>query len=289
MKEGGPMKEAKKRKSPFVVFTKHFQPLSLKELAQALCSVDADGADLCVRPGYPVNPENVEKKLPLACKIFAEYGLMVGLVTTPGDFTEPEKPETERLLAACGQEKIKLIKLGYWFMEKDGYWKTVDRIRKKLAVFSKLAEKYQVKVMIHNHSGQTMGLNSCAVMNLVKDFDPEYIGVFADTGHLMLVGEPFAMAVDIIGDYWSALALKDVIRQKVFNQGREEWQLRVVGLGQGYVDWQAVVRMVKEKNFAGPISFHSEYAGLEVQSLTDQTRMDIRFFRKMLEQFSRSS
>jgi len=272
-----------KKLGAFVVFTKHFQPLSLPALAQTLSGVGAEGADLCVRPGYPVNPENVEVKLSEACRIFSDHGLVIGLVTTPGDFTDPEKPETEKLLAACGRCGIPLVKLGYWFMESDGYWKTVDRIRKLLKVFSRLAEKHRTKVMIHNHSGQTMGLNSCSAMNLVKDFDPKHVGIFADTGHLSLVGEPLPMAFDIIGDYWSALAIKDVVRQRIFSEGRYQWRLRVVPLGEGYVDWPALIKLLREKNFPGPISFHSEYSELELDSVIDQTRMDLRFFRRLLQ------
>ena len=43
-----------------------------------------------------------------------------------------------------------------------------------------------------------MGLNSSAVMNLVEGFDPQHVGVFADPGHLSIVGEPIDMALDIV-------------------------------------------------------------------------------------------
>ncbi|MCM8770028.1 MAG: sugar phosphate isomerase/epimerase [Candidatus Omnitrophica bacterium] len=272
----------KKMLSPLIVFTKHLQPLPLSVLAQKLAELGAKGADLCVRSGYPVNPDNIKRKLPEACRIFQEEGLVIPLVTTPGDFTDPEKPETEKFLAATGEAGVPLVKLGYWVRQDNGYWKTVEQIRKKLEVFSRLAEKHRVKVLIHNHSGETMGLNSCSAMNLVKGFDPRYVGIFADTGHLSIVGEPLSMALDIIAEYWSALALKDIIRQRVLVENRLEWRLRVVPLGEGYTDWLTLARILKDKNFTGPISFHSEYSELEIDSVIDQTRMDLRFFKKLL-------
>ena len=45
----------------FIMFTKHLQGLELPEIITALQAVEVQGADLCVRPGYPVNPENAEK------------------------------------------------------------------------------------------------------------------------------------------------------------------------------------------------------------------------------------
>ena len=43
----------------FVMFTKHLQGLSLDEVIAALTEVGVQGADLAVRPGYPVNPDNM--------------------------------------------------------------------------------------------------------------------------------------------------------------------------------------------------------------------------------------
>ncbi len=142
----------------------------------------------CVRECYPINLENIRFRLPEAVKIFREEGLSIPPFTTPTDFAHPERGETEELISLCGESGVHLIKLGYWFMEEN-YWKTVERIRRKLEEFQKLAEKHGVKVLIHNHSRGTMGLNSSSAMNLVKGSHPRYIGIFANTGHFLLVGE----------------------------------------------------------------------------------------------------
>ena len=48
----------------YIMFTKHLEGLDVEDIISALKSVGVEGADLCVRPGYPVNPENAEKQLP---------------------------------------------------------------------------------------------------------------------------------------------------------------------------------------------------------------------------------
>lgn len=266
----------------FIMFTKHLESKDVPGLIKALKSVGVEGADLCVRPKYPVNPENAPTALPAAAKAFAAEGLSIPLVTTPGDFTDPSIPYTEPLMAACREAGARLIKLGYWMMEPDGYWATVDRIRKKLDVFQRLAEKHGVKVCVHNHSGSTMGLNSSSVMNLVKGFDPKYVGVFFDPGHLSIVGEPLPMALDIVKEYLSIFAFKDVVRERIVRDGKPGWQLKVVRLGQGYVDWVTLLSLIKKMNINVPISFHSEYAGEPEDTVIDLARIDVRFIRALM-------
>ena len=116
----------------FIMFTKHLEGLEIPDIITALQSVGVSGADLCVRPGYPVNPENATEALPAAAKQFAAAGLSIPLVTTPGDFLDPGQEETRRVYAAAGEAGVENIKLGYWHWhaEDGGYWAQVDFIRK---------------------------------------------------------------------------------------------------------------------------------------------------------------
>ena len=70
----------------YIMFTKHLEGLDVTGIMDALKSVGVEGADLCVRPGYPVNPENADTQLPVAAKRFADEGLSIPLVTTPTSF-----------------------------------------------------------------------------------------------------------------------------------------------------------------------------------------------------------
>ena len=71
-----------------VMFTKHLEGFDLEQIIAGIQRVGIDGADLCVRPGYPVNPENCRTDLPAAARRFADEGLGIAIVTTPGDFTD---------------------------------------------------------------------------------------------------------------------------------------------------------------------------------------------------------
>lgn len=266
-----------------IVFTKHLQGLGIEQLAERLKSIGAEGADLCVRPGHPVTPDNILQSLPAAVERFRSAGLSIPMITTPGEFTDPGKPEAEKVFAGCNKSGVKMMKLGYWYMEKgERYWQAVDRIRGLLDGFVKLAGQYEVKVLIHNHSANTMGLNSCSVMNLVKGFDHRQVGVFADPGHLSLVGEPLPMALDIVREYLSAVAAKDVLRERIMIDGKRSWRLRVVPLREGFVDWNTLASILTTINFTGPVSMHSEYSEYDLETVLDQARIDIRFFKNLI-------
>ena len=268
---------------PWIMFTKHLEGWDLGQIIAGLKGAGVEGADLCVRPGYPVTPENAPKELPAAAKRFADEGLCIPLITTPGDFTDPATDYTESLFEACAEAGVRLVKLGYWHMAEDGYWPSLDRCRKQLEGFAKVAEKTGVKPIVHNHSGATMGLNSCGAMNLVSGFSPEHVGVFADVGHLSIVGEPYAMAFSIVKDYLSAVAFKDLVRQRFMVDGRQVWNIDIWPLGMGYGDFPLVMSLLKGLGFDVPISFHCEYGGRPNESVIDQCRIDVRFIQNIVD------
>jgi sugar phosphate isomerase/epimerase len=263
-----------------IMFTKHLEGLDLGAIITSLKSANVAGADLAVRHGCPVDPDNISTALPEAAKAFADEGLVIPLVTGPTDFNQPDIQYAERFYGACGEAGVGHIKLGYWHWKPEKhYWNQLDEVRGHLDGFQKLSEKTGVKTVVHNHSGKSMGLNSCAAMNIVKGFDPAHIGVFADPGHLSLCGEPIEMALDIVRDYLCALAVKDLTTRRP--AGRAEQGPPTTGsvrLGTGLGDWPALVRALKKIDFQGPISFHSEYSGEVVDTVVDLCRIDVRFF-----------
>ena len=272
-----------------VMFTKHLEGYDLQQIIDGLKHVGLDGADLCTRPGYPVNPENCETAMPEAARRFADEGMSIEMCTTPGDFTDPEVDYAERLFAACAAAGVPNIKLGYWRLTEPGYWRLLDECRAKLDGFGKLAEKHGVRVCVHNHSGSSMGLNASAVMRLVEGRDPKHVGVFADCGHLSVVGEPIAMAIDICWDYIAAFALKDLVWEKPVGKIDGTRRLRVVPFGYGNVEWGVLAAELTRRGFDGPVSFHCEYSGYPPECVLGQCYVDKAFFTKLLEQTAEGS
>ena len=84
----------------FIMFTKHLEGMDIPGILDALRAVGVEGADLCVRPAYPVTPENAPTELPRAAKAFADAGLSITLIATPARFSDPADPTVEPRCAA---------------------------------------------------------------------------------------------------------------------------------------------------------------------------------------------
>lgn len=270
----------------FIMFTKHLEGFDLPQIVAGIKSVGLDGADLCVRPGYPITPENSDQMLKKAVQMFADEGLSVPLVTTPGNFTDPKAADAERLYAACGEAGVRLLKLGYWVMKPDeDYWKKADGVLKALKGFAKLSRKYGVKSLVHTHSGPYMGLNVSAGLQLVGEFEPEEVGLFLDAGHLTMCGEPMFMAISMGGKYVSCFAFKDLVRLPGSWGGREVYYPHTRRLGWGAVDWDEVVKSIIDAGLQDlPISLHSEYGGIPAESVLDIARVDLRFIKQKFQE-----
>jgi len=266
-----------------VMFTKHLEGLDLDQIIAGIRRVGIEGTDLCVRPGYPVNPANCATELPAAAKRFAEAGLCIPIITTPGDFNDPADPGAEPVFAACAEAGVPAVKLGYWIWQPDGpgYWQMLDGCRAKLEGFATLAAKYGVKACVHTHSGNSMGLNASAVMTLVKGFDPAHIGVFLDVGHLGLVGERIALALEIVWEYLELLAMKDLAWFKAPGDMETPRSAAVVPFGHGNVEWGALVTELKRRRYDGTLVFHCEYGAMPPESVLDQAAIDVRSFRAL--------
>lgn len=217
--------------------------------------VGLDGADLAVRPGYPVHPGNMAAALPEAAKAFGAASLLIPLVTAPTDLVDPSSELAEDFFAAAGASRVQAIKIGY-FRFSGRYQEDLDRARRAMAGFAKLAEKHAVRACYHTHSGAYIGSNAVGVRALLAGLDPHHVGAFLDTGHQAVGGAPIEMAVHAIAEYLALLSIKDMVWTRD-DQGR--WRREVSPASTGIVDWAGLAKALKQVHFDGPVSVHAEY------------------------------
>ena len=144
-------------------------------------------------------------------------GLQIGMVTGNFDLLTADHPLAEPLLAAMDSANVRLLKLGYFRFEPQtmDYWEQVDNVRRAFAAWEKLASIYNVKICYHTHSHYCMGLNAAALMHLLRDFDPAYLGAYLDPGHFAVDGEPFDFGLAMAREHLSILSVKDVLIERV--------------------------------------------------------------------------
>ena len=246
-----------------ILFSKSLQDHDVPALIKRAHEIGVDGYDLCVRPSYAaVTPDNVADALPDAAKRLMAEGLSIRMVTGNFDLLFPDHPTAEPILAAMDKADVRLIKLGYYKIDpiKMNYWDEVDKIRKGFEKWQELAERYNVKVCYHTHSGAGhMGLNCSALMHLIKGFDPRYIGAYIDPSHMTYNGEPFDLGVAIVKDYLSIVSLKEPALIRVEGENEGGVKMKIVEAGKGMVAWSKVFAVLMHVAYEGPLTVHAEY------------------------------
>jgi sugar phosphate isomerase/epimerase len=266
-----------------IVFSKMLKDLGIEQLIDFAKELGIDGYDMAVRPGYPVNPHNVEEELPKAAQRFRAAGLDIAMVTAHTGVLMPDE-EGERLMAAMDAAGVRRLKLGYFKFvpgEMD-YWHEVDKARKALEGWAELAQKYNVRACYHTHSQRCLGLNAGTLAHLIRGFDPQLIGAFLDAGHLRAEGEEFAVAVAIVREHLSMVAVKDFLLQRIDVENHGAVKRRVVEAGQGMCDWTAIFSELKRIGFDGPVSIHCEFEA-EESEMMNAIRREAAFFKALTE------
>ncbi len=265
-----------------IVFSKLLRERSIDELIELAQEHGFAGYDLAVRPGHPVTPDNAAVALPEAARRMAAAGLVIPLVTGPTDLVEPDDPRSAPLLAAMDAADVRLLKIGYFrFDPSQGYWEQVDAARRKLARWAELGRAHGVVICYHTHSGPFLGLNGAGIMHLLRDQDPEGLAAYLDPGHLRVDGEPFPLALAMTRDYLRALSLKDVLLERVEQNGHGATRRRWVPAGQGQVDWTQVFTILGQGGFDGPLSIHCEFEAAP-EDFARLFAAEVAFFRGVM-------
>ncbi len=266
-----------------IVFSKMLQEKSVAELIELAQKHGYDGYDLAVRPGHPVNPDNAAAALPQAQTQMEQAGLQIGMVTGNFDLLTADHPLAEPLLAAMDSANVRLLKLGYFRFEPQtmDYWEQVDNVRRAFSAWEKLASIYNVKICYHTHSHYCMGLNAAALMHLLRDFDPAYLGAYLDPGHFAVDGEPFDFGLAMAREHLSILSVKDVLVERVEKNGHGAAKALWVAAGEGIVDWTAVFGELRRIEYDGFLSIHCEYDIEDEDDWFDTFVREVAFFRRM--------
>jgi sugar phosphate isomerase/epimerase len=243
-----------------VLNSKFFADLSVEQLGRKAQELGYDGVDLCVRPGHPVDPENVAAALPAAVRHWQEEGVACPMVTAPVTLNDPHAPEVPRLFAGCAAAGVPRLKIGFWrFREGESYWDQLEHAREGLRGFARLAEKHGVQVVYQTHSGPCIGSNCAGLAALLQGFDVSDVGAYPDFGHMALDGEDVVMGLAMIVGWLSVVGIKDAIHAPRPPGSEPPFGPRFVPAGKGSVHWKRALGALRRLGFDGPLSVHTEY------------------------------
>lgn len=278
-----------------ILNSKFFADLAVEQLGRKARELGYDGVDLCVRPGHPVHPENVETALPAAVRHWQEEGIACPMVTAPVTRNDPHAPEVPRLFAGCAAAGVPRLKIGFWrFREGERFWDQLEQARVALDGFAQLAAKHGVQVVYQTHSGPCLGSNCAGLAALLQGFDATSVGAYPDLGHLALDGEDVVMGLAMIAGWLSVVGIKDAAY--VPRPGSEPpFVPQFVPAGRGTVHWKRALDALRRLGFDGPLSVHTEYGFDEAiirnvgyadetpGSLEQYAREDAAYLRRVLK------
>lgn len=242
-----------------IVFAKWCQNLPLPEMAALLKEIGADGVDLPCRPNAAISPEDAPEILPVAKKIFEDHGLSLERIVT--GITRADE-QADRQLEAIRNAGVKRIRIGGFHVGAGINARSLlAEAQMRMAEVQKLLVKHDIRGAVQNHSGNSLEVNVSGTLRLLEDCDPEWVGVQYDPGHLTLSGEPFGLAIDLLGPSLHSVNFKSP-RQEYFadpNTGQLRFKPIWVPLIDGMLDAQGVLKKLQEVGYRDAISVHSEY------------------------------
>ena len=238
------------------VFTKCLQFLDYDQMAEVVAKNGFDGADLTVRPGGQVLPENVEQDLPKVMKALQMAGIGTKMITTAiNKVDDPFARPTFKTMAELG---IRYYRMGYIkYDDKMSIPENLDHHKFTFEKLEKLNREFGVTGNYQNHSGVNVGATVWDLYHLLKDLDPEFIGVQYDIRHATVEGGfSWPLGMKLLAPWIQTTDIKDSFWDK---DEKGQWRAKLVPLGEGMVDFEKYFELYKSMNIEAPVSIHYEY------------------------------
>lgn len=245
-------------KTPVLIFTKHLQFIpDLDQMAKTAAEIGFDGLDLAVRPGGHILPDKVETDLPRAAEAAKKAGFSIGMITTA--IQDAAKPESRTILTTAAKLGIKTYRIGGWeYDSKEPIPDQMKKISGQLAALAKLNRELGVCAAYQNHSGEKqVGAPLWDLWEMMREIDPAAMGVNFDIGHATVEGgSVWPTDFRLVAPRTKVVTIKDFHWEK---SAKGKWAPAWGPLGEGMIEGPRFLKMVKESNFAGPITLHFEY------------------------------
>ena len=268
------------RDIPFIVFTKYWKTHSLSQLADTLAPLGFDGVELPVRSGFQIEPSCADQELYHAQKQLSDAGLPILSVAAPLE---------EKVFYGCAQAGIEQIRIMFTGQNpKIPYFQRKKEMQSILSHALFWCRDYGVKIAVQPHYGPGIA-QSMELYDLIKDYDPQYIGAIWDAGHAGLAGEAPEQGLDILWPYLTGINLKsayylpskaapseEILYQPYFTEGRE-----------GLCSWNRATQYLRSHNFTGYVCIFAEYTDLSQTLML--TKKDLLYARTLMNQANDSA
>lgn len=245
------------RPTTLSIFSRHLHWTGIEEAIDVAASAGFTGIAWTVRSGAHVEPQNVARDLPRAVELTRRAGLSVSHIVTA--LNDADSPYAESIVATATGLGIRNYRMqtGRYDYSRD-VPAQLEALRPRIAGLVRLNERYGATALIHTHGGLVAG----AVWDtwlLLRDFDPERIGINFDTAYgTATTGNGWMEAVRFARSHIRFLSLKD-FRWREQTQGGPRWVPELCPAGEGVVDFREMFAWFHSVDFRGPAELQFEY------------------------------
>ncbi len=234
----------------FTVFTKPWT-MPIPDLARHVAGLGFDGIELPVRPGYPVDPDNVTAELPRAAKTLGEHGVTIASIAGPTD---------GKTMAACAEAGVPVIRVCENIGPDETYLEGEARLQRQYDALVPVLDRYGVTLGVQNHCDRCVS-NAMGLRSLIGKYDRKHVAAVWDAAHNALQGEDADLALDIVWDHLCMVNLKNAIRRLRTGPEAEvaEWSLYWTSGRHGIASWPKVAAELKRRAYAGVVCLTAEY------------------------------
>ena len=243
------------------LFVKPWQSLDLPTLARHARGLGFDLIELPVRPGFPVEPQHIERDLPAAVKLLADEGVRVLNITAAIALDD------ERLYSACAAAGVGMNRVMFR-LDGMSYPDAEDAARRQLDAALPFCQQYSLQIGVQNHSGAFVPVNAEGARSLLDGYDPRYAALVWDPAHQALQGMDSDAALETVASQLCVVNLKNAYWRRTSGPEAAEasWRIWWTSGAQGRASWRRVIAKLRDIQYQGPICFSAEYS--------DEARVD---------------
>lgn len=264
---------------PVCLFTKVYQELKLSfEDAAALTAESGlDGIDCPVRPKGEIEPERAVDDLPRYAAALKARRVNLSLLTTA--IVAADSPHAADILRTAKALGVRYYRLGF-FQPVKGQDRKLPEIKAQFKGLAALNRELGMTGIFQNHSGNYIGADLGEMYEVVKDLNPDEIGVAFDLCHAIIMhGPEWSSHYERLRPHIRVAYVKDVKRPKEY-----------VPFGEGEFSGTDYFKRLHHLALPAPISMHIEFdwshngAARTRPALLECIRTNLAVLRKWMEQ-----
>ncbi|MBI5094417.1 MAG: sugar phosphate isomerase/epimerase [Candidatus Hydrogenedentes bacterium] len=248
------------------VFSKHLQFLGYNELAKVCKEIKVDGVDLTVRKGGHVTPDKLDTDLPRAVEAIRGEELDVPMISSA--LFSGNDPDARPIISAAAKLGIRYVRVGgQKYSETGNPADELPKFTAELKSLAALAKEMKVELVYHNHSGMnTVSAPIWDLYSMYREIGLDSLGSSFDVSHATIEGGlgGWNLSARLMAAHTKVMAVKDFIWK--------DKELHWCPLGEGQVKTVAMLKILKDAGFAGPISMHFEYKTPSNDSMIEEVR-----------------